>query len=182
MESLTKLAIPIYQKLGKQYPNLTERLEATKQYILNEITNWTIKGLTQNKNYFFKPNEFNGTEDSTPFEIRLVYIPDYDIYQLKFGNLNATSEDERYKWSKDDPFKLSKALFFQNVITNKIIPLLKSGDIRSIEFMPHDEDELGDDRLSYFRNIFDKLGKNEFKWNGPDNEGRYYISSKKTNV
>ena len=37
MESLTKLAIPIYQKLGKQYPNLSERREATKQYILNEI-------------------------------------------------------------------------------------------------------------------------------------------------
>jgi hypothetical protein len=178
MESLTKLSIPIYQKLGKQYPNLNERYKSTKQYILNEITRWGVKELIQNKNYFFKPNEFNGNEDSTPFEVRLVYIPDYDMYQLKFGNLNATSEEEMYRWDKNDPFRLQKALFLQTVITNKIIPLLKSKEVRSIEFMPHDEDELGDDRLSYFRNIFDKLGKDEYKWSGPDNEGRYYISNK----
>ena len=178
MESLTKLAIPIYQTLGKKFPNLNERYKATKKYILNEITRWGVKELIQNKNYFFKPDEFKGNEDSTPFEVRLVYIPDYDIYQLKFGNLNATTEEEMYRWDKNDPFRLQKALFLQTVITNKIIPLLKSKEVRSIEFMPHTEDEFGEDRLTYFRNMFDKLGKDEFKWSGPDVEGRYYISNK----
>lgn len=178
MESLSKLAIPLYQKLSKKYPDLNERVEATKQFILNEITQWDIKELIQNKNYFFKPNEFNGTENSNPFEVRLIYIPDYDLYQLKFGNLNASDEEERYKWDKNDPFRLQKALFLQNVITKKIIPLFRSGNIRGIEFMPYNEDEFGDDRLSYFRNMFDKLGNEEFSWSGPDREGRYYISKK----
>ena len=179
MESLTKLAIPIYQKLGKKFPNLNERAEATKQFIINEITQWSIKESIQGKNYFFKPNEFNGTEDSIPFEVRLIYIPDYDLYQLKFGNLNAPNEEEMYKWDRNDSFKLQKALFLQKVITNKITPLFKSGDIKGIEFMPYIDDEYGDDRLSYFRNMFDKLGKDEFKWSGPDGEGKYYISNKR---
>ena len=46
MRALNIIAIEVYQQLEKYYPNLTERREATKQYILNEITQWSIKALS----------------------------------------------------------------------------------------------------------------------------------------
>ena len=175
MESLTKLAIPIYQKLGKQYPNLVERIEATKQYILNEITQWSIKELIQDGNYYFKPVEFEGTEDSKPFQIRLI-LEDNGFYNLKFGNLNASSASKMFQKNKNDPYKLNKALFLSNVINKKIIPLLQNDIIKGIHFEPYDEDGLGSVRLSYFRNLFDKLGKDKFTWYKEDNT--YYINKK----
>lgn len=175
MESLTKLAIPIYQKLGKQYPNLAERIEATKQYILNEITQWNIKELIQDDNYYFKPVEFEGTEDSKPFQIRLI-LEDNGFYNLKFGNLNASSATKMFQRNENDPYKLNKALFLYNVINKKIIPLLQNDIIKGIQFEPYDEDGLGSDRLSYFRNMFDKLGKDKFTWYKEDNT--YYINKK----
>ena len=174
MESLTILAIPIYQKLGKQYPNLTERREATKQYILNEITQWSIKELIQDGNYYFKPIEFEGTENSKPFQVRLV-LEDNGFYNLKFGNLNASSTSKMFQWDKNDPYKLNKALFLNNVINKKVVPLLQNNTIEGIQFEPYNEDGLGSDRLSYFRNMFDKLG-NDFTWYKEDNI--YYIKKK----
>ena len=175
MESLTILAIPIYQQLRKQYPNLNERIEATTQHILNEVTQWSIKELIQDGNYYFKPVEFEGTEDSKPFQVRLV-LEDNGFYNLKFGNLNASSASKMFQWDKNDPYKLNKALFLYNVINKKIVPLLQNNTIERIQFEPYEEDELGDDRLSYFRNMFDKLGKDKFTWYKEDNI--YYIKKK----
>jgi hypothetical protein len=178
MRSITILALEIYQKLGKQYPNLTERKEATKQYILNEITQWGIKTLSQNNNYFYKPGDFLGDENSSPFEVRLVYDPKYDLHELKFGNLNANSEEEQYKWDDKDPYRLQKALFLNNVLESKILPLFENNIIKGIMFMPYEWDGLGSERLSYFRNMFDKLGKDKVQWKKI--EGMYFIY-KKTN-
>jgi len=72
VESLTKLAIPIYQKLSKKYSSLSESREATKQYILTEIIHWNIKSSEQEGNYFYKPIEFKETKDSKPFQVRLI--------------------------------------------------------------------------------------------------------------
>jgi hypothetical protein len=174
MKSLSMLAMPIYQKLVGRYPNLSERREATKQYLLKEITHWGIKELTQNEGYFFKPSEFNGTENSKPFQIRL--IPENDgFYDLKFGNLNAPTDEERFEWDENDPYKLQKALFLYNVINKKIISLLENDIIKGIQFEPYNGDGLGDERLVYFSNMYNKLGKN-FTWYKKGNT--HYIKKK----
>ena len=174
MESLTKLAIPIYQRLRKQHPNLSERIEATTQHILNEVNQWGIKELIQDGNYYFKPAEFEGTENSKPFQVRLV-LEDNGFYNLKFGNLNASSASKMFQWDKNDPYKLNKALFLYNVKNKKVLPLLQNNTIEGIQFEPYNEDGLGSDRMSYFNNMFDKLG-NDFTWYKEDNT--YYINKK----
>ena len=176
MRPLTVLAIEIYQKLEKQHLNLTERKEATKQYILNEITQWKIKTLLQNGNYFYKPEGFEGTEDSTPFSIRLVYDPGFKVHELKFGNLNASSKEEMFKWDDNDPYRLQKALFLKNVLENKVLPLILNKDIKGVMFSPFEDDGLGSDRLSYFRNMFDKVGKDKLEWKAIG--GMYFIYNK----
>ena len=177
MESLTKLAIPIYQKLGKQYPNLSERREATKQYILNEITRWNIKKTDYINSYFFKPIEFNGTQNSKPFDVRLIYDDNSHFHELKFGNLNASTDEEKFEWDKNDPYKLQKAVFLNDIVNKEILPLIKNKTINGLQFSPYSGDNLEDDRLSYFRNMFDKLGKDKFTWYKEDNT--YYIIDKK---
>jgi hypothetical protein len=176
MQSLTVLAIPIYQQLGKQYPNLSERREATKQYILNEITRWGIKKTDHINSYFFKPVEFKGTQNSKPFDVRLMYDDNSGLHELKFGNLNASTDDEKFEWDSNDPYKLQKALFLNDVINKEIIPLIKNKTIKGLQFSPYNGDNLADDRLSYFRNMFDKLGKDKFNWIH-DGE-KYYIITK----
>jgi hypothetical protein len=178
MESLTKLAIPIYQQISKKYPNLNERKEATKQYILNEITQWNIKELIQEDNYFFKPVEFEGTENSKPFQVRLVIDEETGYHELKFGNLNAGSTKDEFKWDYNDPYKLLKGLFLYNVLNKKVLPLITSGNIKGVQFSPHDADGLGSDRLSYFRNMFDKLGKDKLNWVYNKEEDKYFITKK----
>lgn len=178
MKPLSVLATPIYQSLSKQYPNLSERREATKKYILNEITHWTIKSAVTPSVYSFKPVEFKGTSDSTPFEVRLVYDENTDFWELKFGNLNAPSDKEKFNWDDNDPNRLSKALFLTDVINKEIIPMLKSDEISGIQFHPYNADGLGDDRFSYFRNMFDKLGKNNFNLEYDDESESYYIVKK----
>jgi len=179
MRALSVLALEIYRKLGKQYPNLTERREATRQYILTEISQWGIKSLQQGDDYFFKPKGFEGTENSTPFEVRLVYDGiNTDYHELKFGNLNADDSKIQYKWNDKDPYRLQKSLFLKQVLESKIIPLLTNGDISGIYFSPYDEDDLGSDRLSYFRNMFDKLGKDKLYWDYNEEDGFYYITPK----
>lgn len=178
MRSLTILAVPIYQKLGKKYPKLDERREATKQYILNEITHWKIKRAVTPNIYAFKPVEFEKTENSAAFEVRLVYDEDTDLWELKFGDLNAKTDQEKFKWDDNDPNKLQKALFLHNVIDKDIIPMLKSGEIPGVQFSPYDGDDLGDDRLSYFYNMFTKLGKQDFSWTHDKDDDKYYITPK----
>jgi hypothetical protein len=178
MNSLTLLAIEIYQKLGKKYPNLTERREATKQYILNKITHWGVKTLEQGDNYFFKPVGFEGTEDSSYFEIRLIYDESTDFHELKFGNLSVKDEEKQFKWNDKDPYRLQKALFLTKVLENEILPLLINNKIQGIQFSPYDKDDLGSDRLSYFRNMFDKLGKDKLTWNHNKEHDFYYITKK----
>jgi len=178
MRALTVLAIPIYQEVSKGYSSLNERTEATKHHLLNEITHWTTKSLEQQGGYSFKPVEFKGTEDSAPFEIRLIPTNE-DSYELKFGNLNAPTDEERYKWDDNDPFKLQKALFLHEVLELKIVPLLRSGKIAKIIFTPYNGDGLGDDRYSYFYNMYSKLGKEEFNFKKENSKETYSITKKK---
>lgn len=176
MRSLTLLATEIYQKLG-QYTNLTERREATKQYILNEITQWSIKKTTLNGIRVYKPLEFVGDETSTPFEVRLVHIPENGYDELKFGNLNAPNTLKQYKWDDKDPNRLTKALFLQKVLNTEIAPLVSSGQVSGITFTPFDGDGLEDERYSYFINMFNKLNTN--KQYNLQNDGGIYLITKK---
>jgi hypothetical protein len=179
MRALSILALEIYRKLGKQYPNLNEKREATKQYILKEITQWTVKKAEHGDNYYFKPAEFKGAEDSLPFEIRLIYDVETDCYEVKFGNLNGSIDQEKFKWNDKDPYKLQKSLFLHTVFEKEIVPLMKTGQIGGLQFTPYSKDDLGDDRLSYFRNMFDKLGKDNFTWQYDDEYDKYFIITKK---
>lgn len=181
MRALNIIAIETYQKLEKHYSNLTERREATKQYILNEITQWGIKTLEQGDNYFFRPKEFKGDKNSPPFEIRLLKSKAIEEYhELKFGNLNASTDEERYKWDDKDPYKLQKALFLKKVLESKIKPLFDSGEIMGIIFQPYDGDGLADDRYSYFYNMYSKLGKDKYDLDKGEfeTEGTYFITPK----
>ena len=179
MRALNVLALEIYQKLGKQYPNLTERREVTRQYLLKEVTQWTVKKAEHGDNYYFKPVEFKGDEDSSPFEVRLIYDIDTDCYEVKFGNLNAPTDQEKFKWDDKDTYRLQKSLFLKTVLEKEIIPLLKRGEIEGLQFTPYSKDDLGDDRLSYFRNMFSKLGKDKFSWSYDDEYDKYFIIPKK---
>lgn len=181
MRALNIIAIETYQKLEKHYSNLTERREATKQYILNEITQWGIKTLEQGDNYFFRPKEFKGDKNSPPFEIRLLKSKAIEEYhELKFGNLNASTDEERYKWDDKDPYKLQKALFLRKVLESKIKSLFDSGEIMGIIFQPYDGDGLADDRYSYFYNMYSKLGKDKYDLDKGEfeAEGTYFITPK----
>lgn len=181
MESLSKLAIPIYQKLSEKYFNLTERREATKQYILTEITQWEIKALEQGDNYFFKPKEFIGDKNSPPFEVRLLKSKTIEgWHELKFGNLNASNDEEKFKWNDKDPYKLQKALFLVKVLESKIKPLFETEKIIGIMFQPYDGDGLADDRYSYFYNMYSKLGKDKYNLEKGEfeAEGTYFITKK----
>jgi hypothetical protein len=163
MRSISILALPIYQKLTEAYSNQTERINKTKQYILNEVTQWTIKSISTPEFYAFKPIEFSGDSKSSPFEVRLVKGGPYPgMYELKFGNLNADNDKDRYYWDDKDPYRLQKALFLKKVLELKIGPMLQTNKINAIIFSPYDEDGLGDERYSYFYNMYSKLGKEQF--------------------
>ena len=181
MRALNTIALEIYQKLEKQYSDLTERREATKQYVLNEITQWNIKTLEQEDNYFFKPKEFIGDKNSPPFEIRLLKSKVVEGYhELKFGNLNAETDEEKFKWDDKDPYKLLKALFLYNVLDKKIKSLFETGKIRGIMFQPYNGDGLADDRYSYFYNMYSKLGKDKYDLDKDEfkTEDTYFITPK----
>ena len=179
MRALTILATEIYQKLGK-YSNLTERKEATKQYLLTEISQWGVRKLNQGNIIIFKPKEFKGTNDSSPFEVRLVYDPNDNFWELKFGNLNAPTPEEQFKWDDNDPNRLPKALFLQKVMNSEIVPFLNNTDSEGIKFEPYDGDGLEDDRLSYFQNMFRKLNSSKFEFNKgySEDDSTYYITKK----
>lgn len=176
MKSLSILITEIYQTLGKQYHNLNERKSATKDYILTEISQWNIKKFNSGDIISFKPVEFNPSIDSPSFEVRLVHDSYDDYWELKFGNLNAATQDDQYKWDNNDPYKLQKALFLQKVILNEIVEFLKNSNIKGIKFTPYDEDGLESDRLSYFQNMYKKLNSKEFRVSNNDNT--FYITKK----
>ena len=180
MRTLTILATEIYQKLGKQYPNLTERKKATKQHILTEISQWAIKKGTFNDVIAFTPVEFKGTADSSPFEVRLAYDIDDNFWELKFGDLNASTPEEQFKWNDKDPYRLQKALFLQTVLTKEILPFIKTTNSEGIKFQPYDGDGLEDERLSYFQNMFKKLNKNDFDFSKGyfEEDDTWYITRK----
>jgi hypothetical protein len=177
MRSLTLLATEIYQTLGN-YSNLTERKEATRQYILTEITQWGIKKqkLNQGAVLIFKPKEFKPSENSLPFEVSLEYNGYEDIWELTFGNLEAWTDEEQYKWDDKDPNRLPKALFLQKVLTTEVLPFLRKDTSGGIKFVPYNEDGHGADRLSYFQNMFRKLDSSEFQLNQGDDA--WYIIRK----
>lgn len=179
MRALTVLATEIYTKM-RHYLNLTERKEATKQYLLTEITQWGIKKLNQGEVLIFKPREFKGTNDSSPFEVRLVYDSSDNFWELKFGNLNAPTPEEQFRWDDNDPNRLPKALFLQKVMNSEIIPFLKNNSSEGIKFEPYDGDGLEDDRLSYFQNMFRKLDSSEFEFNKGyfEEDSTWYITKK----
>jgi hypothetical protein len=181
MRALNVIAIEIYQKLGKQYSNLTERREATKQYILNEITQWGVKSIEQGGNYFFKPKEFIGDKNSPPFEVRLLKSKAIEgWHELKFGNLNAPTDEEKFKWNDEDPYRLQKALFLKKVLESQIKALFENKKITGMMFQPYDGDGLADDRYSYFYNMYSKLGKDKYDLNKGEfeAEGTYFIEPK----
>jgi hypothetical protein len=179
MRSLTILVTEVYQSLT-HFVNLTERKKATTQYILTEITQWGIKKLNQGDVVIFKPREFKGTNDSSPFEVRLVYDSSDNFWELKFGNLNAPTPEEQFKWDDKDPNRLPKALFLQKVMNSEIIPFLNNTDSEGIKFEPYDGDGLEDDRLSYFQNMFRKLNSSEFEFNKgySEDDDTWYITKK----
>lgn len=166
MKTLSILATEIYQDLSKQYPNLSELREVTKHYLLNEVTQWTIKGFEQNNSYFIKPKEFSGDDNSAPFEVRLIDIGDGSGYhELKFGNLNTEDDEDRYAWDNKDPYRLQKALFLRNVLESVVVKLLDADKIKGVLFQPYNGDGLGDQRYSYFYNMYSKLKKDGYKLN-----------------
>lgn len=178
MISLSILATEIYQKLGKKYTNLNERKKATKDYILTEITKWDIKqsSFASGDILSFRPTEFKGTDDSKPFEVRLIYDYDDNFWELKYGNLNATDDETQFGWAHEDPYRLQKALFLQDVLNKEIVPLFKNPEFIGIRFAPYDGDGLADQRLSYFQNMFSKLDNGKF--NIKKFEDTFYITRK----
>lgn len=180
MIPLTILAAEIYTEMG-EYLNLSEKREATKQYILNEISQWKISSMEQSGNYFFKPIEFKGNKNSPPFEIRLLRSKALEGYhELKFGNLNATDDETRFKWDNKDPYRLQKALFLKRVLESNIKSLFDKGSITGIMFQPYDGDGLADDRYTYFYNMYTKLGKDKYDLDVGEFEtqGTYFVTSK----
>jgi len=182
MQSLSILATEIYISLDKNITNLNERREATKNFILNEITQWSIFEKQINGGYLFVPKEFKGNEKSPYFDVRLINNPFYDLLEMKFGNLNAETDEEKFFWDPKDPYRLQKALFLKKVISEKIIPLFVSKKIKGIYFTPYDGDGYKDDRVSYFYNMFKQLNKKlmNIHYYTTDNDEKYFITLKPT--
>jgi hypothetical protein len=176
MRAVSVLAIEYYKRTNpKNFQK--ERFEETKQLILKEVTKWSIKSMKHGNNYFFKPTNFTGTETSPAFEVRLVDSETEWGHTLKFGDLNKPTDTEKYYWSDDDTKRMQKALFLIDVLENHVAKLLMDGKIKAMSFSPYDKDDLGSDRLSYFKRMFDKINKNkEFSW--VEKDDNYLIRKK----
>ena len=162
MEYITTLARPIYQMLFDEYPKMNDRINATKRFILENITQWTIKKrIDDNGNYIFKPKEFEGLEGSDSFEVILLKNGNTKDYQLKFGNFKESDPKKMYAKKDSDSHKLRKALFLINVLQKEVVKLFYDNEIETIYFDPYSEDGLGSDRLAYFKNMFNKLNKDD---------------------
>ena len=176
MRAISILAIEYYSRTSRK-KTLKERFEDTERLILKEVSRWQVKLFKQGNNYFFRPEGFVGTDTSSPFEVRLIDSETEWGHDLKFGDLNKPSDTERYHWSDEDPKRMQKALFLLDVLENYVAKLLLGGKIKAASFSPYDNDELGSDRLSYFRRMFDKVNKNgEVNW--IEKDGGFIIKRK----
>lgn len=166
MRSLSHLAVEYYQRVDRKiHLTLESRTAATKKLILKEVTRWDIKTLKQGNNYFFKPSEFSGTKESSPIEVRLIDTGTGWGHDLQFGDMNKPTDKERFKWNDGDPNRMSKALFVRDVLEQEVAKLLLNGDIKTVSFSPYNQDDMAQDRLSYFQNMFQKINKRgKFKW------------------
>lgn len=169
MESLSTLIVKIYQTQCNHYSNIDEQVVATKHHILNEITQWGIQVKPTPGMVTFIPD---GNNLSSRFEVRLLHKSNSDMWELKFGNLSADNEEEMYSWESTD--KLQKALFVREVLEKYIAPALENNTINGIEFRPYDGDGKGNDRLSYFKNMYHKLAKSKYVMSQEGNT--YYIT------
>lgn len=177
MRSITFLTLPIYQKTSKFGKSIQENIQATKNFILTEITQWTVKKLKRNNNYFFTPIEFKPTLESPPFEIRLAYNEELKFHELKFGNLAAVELEDKYRWSDNDPFRLQKGLFLYKVL-DIISRMLERDKIEGVTFAPWTGDGLGSERMSYFKNMFNKLNVDRFEMKYQKDQNLFIISKK----
>ena len=169
MESLSSLIAKVYQTQCSHYSSIDEQVAATKHYMLNEITSWGINIKPTPGIVAFVPV---GSNLASQFEVRLLHKSDSNMWELKFGNLSAESEEEMYAWDSTD--KLQKALFVRDVLEQYVIPALENNTINGIEFRPYDGDGKSSDRLSYFKNMYGKLSKSQY---GMSKEGNtYYIT------
>ena len=178
MRAITVLALEYYKKVNfNKFVSLESRSKETQRLILNEVTRWKIKSTKQGNNYFYKPIDFVDTEKSNPIEVRLFDTETEYGHELKFGDLNMRHDVDRFKWDDKDPFRMSKALFVMDVLEKHVANLLMTGEIKTISFSPYSGDDLDDDRLSYFKNMFNKINKNaKFSWSKVDDS--YVIKRK----
>lgn len=177
MKSLTLLALEIYDKVNKRYNSTEENSPVTKQHLLNEVTQWTVEEIDiGNGSYEFIPKEFDGEPDSPDFTVKLRYDTDKGYHELKFGNLSALDIKDRYLWIENDPYRLQKSLFLFKAL-QKVVKLLESGKVKQVVFSPYFDDGHGNDRMSYFKNMYKKLdtSKFEFKY---DKQLNLYIVTK----
>ena len=172
MVSLSTLIAEIYQTQCTRYSSIDEQVAATKHYMLNEITQWGVQVKPSPGIVAFVPV---GNNLTSQFEVRLLHKANTDMWELKFGNLSATSEEEMYAWESTD--KLQKALFLREVLEKYVVPALEDNTINGIEFRPYAGDGLERERLSYFKNMYNKLAKSKYVMS---QEGNTYYITKNT--
>ena len=157
MESLSTLIARVYQTQCSRYSSIDEQVAATEHYILNEITQWGVQVKSAPGTVTFIPV---GNDLASQFEVRLLYKSNSDMWELKFGNLSANSEEGMYTWESTD--RLQKALFVREVLEQYVVPALENDTLNGIEFRPYAGDGLESDRLSYFKNMYNKLAKSKY--------------------
>lgn len=175
-ESLLSVLVEIDQKINTIGMSLTERNKNLWRHLLTEVTQWGIRTIDQSPlSYIFIPE--TSPEEETSFSVQLVQSMENPGYwQLKFGNLKAGTDKEKYTWDKKDPQRLRKALFLRNVLEQKVKGMLENGDIGLLYFTPYLDDGLGDERRYFFNNLFDKLKPQGARMWGEENT--YFIEGK----
>ena len=76
MESLSTLIAKVYQTQCSNYSNIDEQVAATKHYILNEITQWSVQVKPAPGMVTFIPVE---SDLNSQFEVRLLYKSNSDM-------------------------------------------------------------------------------------------------------
>ena len=172
MVSLSTLIAEIYQTQCTRYSSIDEQVAATKHYMLNEITQWGVQVKSTSGMVKFIPVE---NDLVPPFEVRLLYKSNQDVWELKFDDVLATSEEET---SPLEPIhKLQRALFIREVLEKYVALAMDNGTFGCIEFNPLKGDGLERERLSYFKNMYNKLAKSKYVMS---QEGNTYYITKNT--
>jgi hypothetical protein len=136
--------------------NIEDRIQKTKNH-LQEITTWSIKKpFVTSKFTIYSPD----IQINNPEERWGVYLEERNdmgdnVWEIKFGYYNKPDPEDKFFWKDNDPERFQKSHFIQNVLKTEISPLLKVNNSKII-FDPYDGDGRGDDRLSYFTNMFIK--------------------------